>query len=206
VTLAYAQSLDGSIAATRGQSLAISGTVSLHLTHRLRAMHDAILVGVGTVRADNPRLTVRFAEAGSQSPQPVVLDGQAFCPVSAALFQNPRRPWLACLSSADSSRQEKLRTAGAEILSFPADDEGHISLASLLRQLAERGIGSVMVEGGASVLTSFLKKRLVDVVALTVAPRFIGGFPALVEGMNLNLREMRAEQLGEDFLLWGILD
>jgi 3,4-dihydroxy 2-butanone 4-phosphate synthase/GTP cyclohydrolase II len=203
VTLTYAQSLDGSIAARRGQSLAISGTASLHLTHRLRAMHEAILVGVGTVRADNPRLTVRFAEGGS--PQPVVIDGRARCPTSSALFHNPRRPWLACLDSADPRRLAKLRAAGAEILSFQADDLGRIPLEGLLQILVERGVRSVMVEGGASVLTSFLKARLVDAVAVTVAPRFIGGLSALVEGVEVNLQDMKAEAVGEDFLLWGRL-
>lgn len=203
VTLTYAQSLDGSIAARSGQSLAISGTASLHLTHRLRALHAAILVGVGTIRSDNPRLTVRFAEG--PSPQPIVLDGRARCPVSAALFQTSRHPWLACLDSADPYRLAKLEAAGAVILKMPAGEGDKISLAELLQVLSSRGIGSLMVEGGASVLTSFLKTRLVDVVAVTVAPRFIGGLPAVIEGLEVNLQTMKAEAVGEDYLLWGTL-
>lgn len=203
VTLTYAQSLDGSIAARGGQPLAISGTASLHLTHRLRAMHAAILVGAGTIRSDNPRLTVRFAEG--PSPQAIVLDGRARCPISAALFQNSRRPWLVCMESADSYRLAKLEAAGADIIMMPGREGDKILLADLLQVLSRRGIGSLMVEGGASVLTSFLKARLVDVVAVTVSPRFIGGLPAVREALEVNLRAMKAEAFGEDYLLWGIL-
>jgi riboflavin biosynthesis pyrimidine reductase len=86
---------------------------------------------------------------------------------------------------------------------MPASEGDKISLADLLQLLSGRGVGSVMVEGGASVLTSFLKARFVDVVAITVAPRFIGGLPALIEGLEVNLQTMKAEAVGEDVLLWG---
>lgn len=205
VTLTYAQSLDGSIAARGRHPLAISGTASLHLTHRLRALHEAILVGVGTIRSDNPRLTARFTEAEIRSPQPVVLDSHARCPTSAAVFNGPLKPWLACLDSALPVRLAKLQAAGAEILSFSADERGRIPLENLLQVLAGRGVHSLMVEGGAGVLTSFLQARLVDAVAVTVAPRFIGGLPALVDGVEVNLQAMQAEAVGEDVLLWGAL-
>ena len=98
VTLSYAQSLDGSIAARRGFPLQISGTESAQLTHQLRAVHDAILVGIGTVLADDPHLTVRHAQG--KDPQPVVLDSQLRFPLGAKLLRE-RSPWIATTSRAD---------------------------------------------------------------------------------------------------------
>ena len=94
VTLSYAQSLDGSIAAKRGEALGLSGPESLRLTHRLRSMHDAILVGIGTVLSDNPRLTVRLVNG--QNPRPIVVDSQLRIPLNCKLFhENSVTPWVA---------------------------------------------------------------------------------------------------------------
>src|SRR4029450_6900487 len=112
VTLSYAQSVDGSIAARPGQPLALSGTRSMTLTHQLRAAHDAILVGIGTVLADNPRLTVRLVEG--KNPQPIVADSRLRFPLSANLLcAHPLAPWIAAGEPADASRQRVLEAAGA---------------------------------------------------------------------------------------------
>ena len=86
VTLTYAQSLDGSIAATPGRPLSISGPVSMTLTHALRAAHDAILVGIGTILADNPQLTVRYLKG--KDPQPVIVDSRLRCPLDARVLRH----------------------------------------------------------------------------------------------------------------------
>src|SRR5205823_12555295 len=104
VTLSYAQSVDGSIAARPGQPLALSGALSMTLTHQLRAAHDAILVGIGTVLADNPRLSVRLVEG--KDPQPIVADSRLRLPLSAnLLYQHPLSPWIASGDQADVGRQ-----------------------------------------------------------------------------------------------------
>ena len=92
VSLSYAQSLDGSLAARRGSPLLLSGKASMQLTHRLRASHDAILVGIGTILADDPQLTVRLVQ-GPQ-PQPVILDSHLRLPPNARVFQGPKLPWI----------------------------------------------------------------------------------------------------------------
>ena len=176
VTLSYAQSLDGSIAAADGTPLRISGERAMTLTHMLRAAHDAILVGVGTVLADDPQLTVRLV-AGSD-PQPILLDTHLRTPVTARCLRNPRPPWLVTAKAA-ATAAAPLRNAGARVLTSPCDAQGRIALQPLLRELASQGIRSIMVEGGATVLQSFLQGRLAHAAVITVAPFFVGGLPAL---------------------------
>lgn len=180
VTVSYAQSLDGSIAAHAGAPLAISSTGSLSFTHRMRAAHDAILVGIGTLLADDPRLTVRLTEG--DHPQPVVLDTQLRFPLNARLLDGDGpRPIVATNQESDAARFEALEAAGAQVLRLPCDGSEGVALPALLEALGNRGIRSLMVEGGATVITSFLQHQLVDHVALTVAPIFVGGLPALRE-------------------------
>jgi GTP cyclohydrolase II len=208
VTLSYAQSLDGCIAARRGQPLALSGPQSLILTHKLRAAHDAILVGIGTLLADNPRLTVRLVEG--KNPQPVVVDSRLRFPLDASLLQDhPLSPWIATTDQADDDRQRELETAGARVLRLPAQANGQVHLARLLEQLGELGLNSLMVEGGAGIITSFLSERLVDFLVLTVVPTLVGGLHA-VDNLEVSdpahfprLRHPGSEWLGEDLILWG---
>lgn len=177
VTLSYAQSVDGSITAQPGQPTAISGSQSLILTHQLRRDHDAILVGIGTVLADDPRLTVRLVDG--RNPQPIILDSRLRFPLAARLLQNDQPPWIATTHQADPARIAALEQAGATILKLPAGADGRIHLPSLLQTLAEKGIRRLMVEGGAAVITSFLAERLVDRVVLTLAPKLVGGLHAV---------------------------
>ena len=207
VTLSYAQSVDGSIAARPGQSLALSGALSMTLTHQLRAAHDAILVGIGTVLADNPHLTVRLVEG--KNPQPIVADSRLRFPLSANLLcEHPLSPWIAAGEPADTGRQQVLEAAGARILRLPMNARGHVNLAALLDRLGALDITSVMVEGGARIITSFLAERLVDHIVLTVAPRLIGGIRAVrrlthAEPVHLpRLCNLRYQWLAEDLVLW----
>ena len=207
VTLSYAQSVDGSIAARPGQPLALSGTLSMTLTHQLRAAHDAILVGIGTVLADNPRLTVRLVEG--KNPQPIVADSRLRFPLSANLLcEHPLSPWIAAGEPADASRQHVLEAAGAHVLRLPMNARGHVNLTALLERLGALGINSVMVEGGARIITSFLAERLVDHIVLTVAPRLVGGIRAvrrLTHGDPAQLprlRNLRYQWLEDDLVLW----
>src|SRR5512145_1236608 len=115
VTLSYAQSLDGCLTIQRGFPQALSGQASLALTHELRSAHDALLVGIGTVLADNPRLTVRLVEG--KNPQPIVADSRLRLPLSANLLcQHPLSPWIATGEQADAGRQKVLEAAGARVL------------------------------------------------------------------------------------------
>jgi 3,4-dihydroxy 2-butanone 4-phosphate synthase/GTP cyclohydrolase II len=206
VGLCFAQSLDGCLAARPGQPTRLSGPQSSQLTHQLRAAHDAILVGVGTVIADDPQLTVRLA--AGRDPQPVILDSRLRTPLQARLVQQAvRLAWVATTPAADPARRAGLESAGARILVLPAGGEGRVSLDALLKKLAEEGVSKLMVEGGAQVIASFLTQGLVDWVSITIAPVFLGGLPALGPGVagDIRLKDVYSEQLGEDTLIFGRL-
>ncbi len=209
VTLTYAQSLDGSIAKDRGAPLILSSSESLAMTHRLRAAHDAILVGIGTVLADDPQLTVRLADG--TDPQPVVLDSHLRIPEHCRLMDADLRPWLATVEG-NGHRARTLEARGAQVLSLPADDRGRIDLPALLEALRHRGIHRLMVEGGASVITSFLRSGLVDWVVLTIVPRLVGGLravegPLAADGLAApRLLEPDWQRFGSDLVMWGRLE
>jgi riboflavin-specific deaminase-like protein len=206
VTLSYAQSLDGSIADRPGRPLALSGPEAMAMTHGLRGSHEAILVGIGTVLADNPRLNVRLA-AGAD-PQPVVVDSRLRFPPYANLLKNRRPPWIATNAGADAERQQVLEAAGARVLRLPGNN-GWIDLAGLLENLGSMGINSLMVEGGAQIITSFLASRLVDQVVLTIAPLLVGGLRVVNHLGHLSrrrfprLKNLSYQQLGDDLALRG---
>ena len=212
VTLTYAQSLDGSISARHDAPLAISCEETKLLTHRLRAAHDAILVGVGTVLADDPKLTAR--RVGGPHPIPVVLDSHLRTPPTARVLKHPRRCVIATAEDADRAREARLREEGVWIVRFLRADDG-VSLPLLLKWLYEMGVCSLMVEGGRRVLTSFLKADLVDWVLLTIAPYFIGGVRAVgalpprrqpansVEAFPGLSPDWRVARFGRDLVLWG---
>lgn len=206
-TLAYAQSLDGCIALHPMSPLALSGRESMALTHRLRAAHDAILVGIRTVLADNPRLTVRLAPGAS--PQPVILDSRLRMPLEARLLENgERRPWIMTTGEADPERCKRMEERGGEVFRLPATSRGRVALEPLLELLRLRGIRSLMVEGGGRVMSSFLQSRLVDQVVVTIAPVMVGGVRAYRRGRESpavfpGLREVRYASFGLDLVLWG---
>jgi GTP cyclohydrolase II len=186
VTLAYAQSVDGSISIARGQRSALSGPDSLRFTHALRAGHDGILVGVGTVVADDPELRVRLVDG--RDPQPVIVDSHLRTPAGARLLaQSGRQPWIGSAIGAgaigpearEGERRSHLEARGARVLDCGAQANGWVDLSELLGRLHAAGIEHLMVEGGARIITSFLEARLVDYVTVTIAPLFMGGLSAV---------------------------
>ena len=210
ITLSYAQSLDGSIAARRGEQTLISGPEAGRLTHRLRAAHDAILVGIGTVIADDPQLTVRLVRG--PDPQPVIVDSRLRFPAWARLLKGERRPWIATTEAADPGRAAALEAAGARIIRLPADPGGMVSLPALLAFLHHAHIRSLMVEGGATVISNFLAAHLADRLVLTIAPLMLGGLNAVADLGRLNGQAMphlvrpRYQALGKDVVLFGELE
>ncbi len=203
VGLCFAQSLDGSLTVQRGQPTPLSGPEAARLTHQLRAAHDAILVGVGTVLADNPHLTVRHVPG--RSPQPVILDSRLRTPPEAYLVSgHPSPAWIAT-TAGDAPQRQALEAAGARLLDLQPAQQGGVDLARLLECLAGLGVSTLMVEGGAQVITRFLAEGLVDWVSITIAPRFLGGLRAVEQPLgNLPvLREVVYETLGEDVVVWG---
>jgi len=199
VTVAFAQSIDGSLAAEPGKPMPLSGPESSVYTHRLRAAHDAILVGIGTVLSDNPRLTVRLA-AGPH-PQPIVVDSRLRFPHGAALLSHPTHSvWIATTAAAPKDRLQALSDAGADVLALPADRAGWVSLPHLLDELGARGIQRLMVEGGAAVISAFLRPGLADRLSVTIAPRLVGGVRALQNPVTLPLRDATWRTSGPDVI------
>jgi GTP cyclohydrolase II len=216
VTLSYAQSLDGSIALRRGSPFSLSGKEALVLTHQIRAAHDAVLVGIGTVLVDNPRLTVRLVEG--RNPRPVILDSHLRFPLDSNLLNNPTvSPIIAATTFPKPEKQKALEAAGAKVLCLPPDYHGWVELSELLKALVGLGIGSVMVEGGARVITSFLSQHLVDRLIITISPRLLGGLHAVEIPLIFGRREAGLDQplprlynsgwkqSGEDIIFWSML-
>lgn len=205
VTLSYAQSLDGSISLRRGQPLALSGPESLKLTHQLRAAHDAILVGIGTVLSDDPQLNVRLSDG--KNPQVIVLDSRLRFPLAARALKSASKLRLFCASAADNKAQLALEKAGAFIERQAHNETDLIDLEKMLSRLHELGIKTLMVEGGGQVISSFLAEDLVDRVVVTVAPIFIGGYKAVEHsnGFFPRLQNMQTQLFGDDLVVWGDL-
>ena len=209
VTLSYAQSLDGSVAERYGEKSELSCETSMRLTHALRADHDAILIGIGTVLVDDPRLTVRHVLG--RSPRPVIFDSHLRFPITSRLLvDNPFPPVIVCTERADRLRGARLEKAGASVVRVASGAGGRVHIPAALAALAGRGIGSLMVEGGSRIITSFLAGAHVDRVVLTIAPLFLGGMPSVggmerVDGTRLpRLTEVSWMLLGRDIVVTGI--
>jgi len=174
VTLKAAISLDGRIASGAGIGRWISGEAARLWTHRIRAEHDAILVGSGTVLADDPELTCRLPGLSDRSPVRVVLDRRLRLPLDSQLVRSAREHavWVLTRSSVDSPLARQLEASGVRIEALPPEGEGRLQDALAL--LAERGITRLLVEGGRQTATAFLTAGFVDRLILFQAPIFLG--------------------------------
>ncbi len=177
VTLKLASTLDGRIATASGESRWITGPAARERAHLLRATHDAILVGTGTVIADDPQLTCRLPGLAHRSPVRVALDRQLRISAATQLIAAARQvpSWVVTLASADASRRQALRDAGVEVIVAEPDAAGHIDLAQALGLLGERGLTRLLVEGGGRLAAALLHAGLVDRLVWLHAPLLIGG-------------------------------
>lgn len=209
VTLKWAQSLDGRIATRGGDSRWISSEQSRKMAHALRSEHDAILVGASTVRTDDPSLTVRHVRG--RNPLRVILASDLNIPLEAKVLD--RRPgeepcWVACSEPMDPQRRAALEKKGARLVVCPRGPHGGVELAYLMRKLAGEGISSVLVEGGASTITSFLKAGLVQRIVCFVAPVLLGEGIGVVGDLGLDrvsqaisLPGWKLRRLGRDLVV-----
>ncbi len=208
VTLKFAQTLDGRIATATGHSRWISSPPSLRFAHRLRNTHDAILIGAGTVLKDDPELTCRLVRGGN--PLRIVIDSQLRTPPGARIFerQSDAPTIVATTRRAADERRRPFEGKGIEVLEIGEDRAGRVDLRMLLAVLGKREISSLLVEGGAAVITAFLREKLADRLVVILAPKMIG------EGLNavgdLGIRQMddalrlsfrRIARRGDDLIL-----
>ena len=208
VTLKAALSLDGNLALDNGESKWITGPLAREKAHQLRHRHDAVLVGIGTVMADDPQLSVRL-EGTWKQPKRIVLDGAARLPLHAKIWDGaPELPELivVCRPDAPAANVEGLRARGAQVWMFDAPT----LWPELMKELWRNGIYSVLIEGGARVASSAWQAGAVAKVALFVAPILIGDGQRLLPGLKLNsmdeatrLRRASVSQFGADILVEG---
>ncbi len=207
VSLKLALSLDGRIATRTGDSRWITGREARRRGHELRRRHAAVLVGVNTVLADDPELTVR--EVPGPNPLRIVLDSRGRTPPSARVLNGAAGTLVATTGAMSPERERALRARGAEVVRLATRD-GRVDPGALLGWLGERGIDSVLVEGGGEVAWSFLSQGLVHKLYLFYGPVVIGGrdaipsvggegFPNLGGAMRFEIR--RVERLGPDLLV-----
>lgn len=205
VTLCYAQGWDGSITIRPKEALALSGEKSIQLTHQIRSLHDGILVGIGTVLSDDPQLTARHYKG--PNPQPIVLDSHLRMPPTAHLCHHAdKNCWILT-----SVQNQSALGCQVEVITLDGDTEGRVSLLDALAVLWEKGISMLMVEGGGTVITSFLKARLADALVLTIAPTLVGGYKAVGDlgatgkSQLPRISPLYTAKLGDDLIVWGDL-
>ena len=194
-TLKLATSLDGRIATRTGDSKWITGEEARARAHLLRATHDAVLVGSGTVLADDPDLRCRLPGMTGRSPVRLVADARLRVPADARLVRTARDTptWILTAAGADPAKRAVLVDAGVEAIDVAADDEGHLDPAAMAHTLASRGLTRVLLEGGGTLAAAFLRADLIDRLAWFTAPKIIGGEgTAAVGSLGLNsIRQAR---------------
>jgi diaminohydroxyphosphoribosylaminopyrimidine deaminase/5-amino-6-(5-phosphoribosylamino)uracil reductase len=205
--------LDGKIATRTGNSQWITGKQSREHVHWLRAGSDAIMVGSGTVRTDDPQLTTRTSASKGGDAIRVIVDGDAsMSPASRMLNMESSAPTLiAVMTTACADRKSLLEKAGAELLEIEPKD-GKVDLEKLAIELGKRGIASVLIEGGGGLLAAAFDARIIDKTLFFVAPKIIGGekAPTPVEGVGvetldqaIGLENLSASEFGNDLLIEG---
>lgn len=205
VTLKLAISADGKAGLAGPRPMSITGEAARARVHRMRAMNDAILIGIGTALADDPQLTCRLPGMERFSPVRVVLDSRLRLPPGSAMAQSARATpvWVVAAPDAPAEAARVLQAQGVEILRVRSE-AGRLDLPSTLRLLAERGITRLMVEGGPAVAAAFVTADLVDEAALFRSPKSIGpeGIDALdglrLDGLTQRLASQASEPIGED--------
>jgi diaminohydroxyphosphoribosylaminopyrimidine deaminase / 5-amino-6-(5-phosphoribosylamino)uracil reductase len=209
----WAASLDGRIATASGESRWITGERARRRALLLREEYDGVLVGAGTILADDPRLTRRLGRAGQRPHWRIVLDGRLRTPPGARVFRGPGERLVATAVSPDAPAARRLQRRGVRVWSLPGRRRASVDLDRLLAALYREGVTSVMVEGGAETLGAFFDAGRVDRVAAFLAPFVLGGnaAPGAVGGAGFGLRrapalrDARIERLGEDLLVTGRL-
>lgn len=219
VTLKAGMTLDGQLATATGESRWITGELSRRDVHQLRGSMDAVLVGVGTVLADNPALTARkgtrFKELLPRQPLRIVVDSRLRTSLTAIVLtrQNKFKTIIATTGAASAARRSAFQKKKIEVITLSAV-QGRVALPALLDELGRRGVTTLLVEGGSEINAAMVRAKLVNHVRLYIAPLLLGGqnakgviggvCPATLAG-GLKLRHMVTRSLGDDLVVEGDL-
>jgi diaminohydroxyphosphoribosylaminopyrimidine deaminase/5-amino-6-(5-phosphoribosylamino)uracil reductase len=213
VTMKVATSLDGKIATRTGDSKWISCEGSRERVQEMRNNHDGVMVGIGTILKDNPRLTCRMK--GYRDPIRIIVDSRLRIPPNVNVLKRPNKMVIiGCGSQFDKTKKNILEKLGARVFVAPQDD-GEVDLVKFMKQLSDSGIRSILLEGGSALDGAMVDARLVDKFAIFVAPKIIGGKDAKgpISGIGaglvtdaLLLKKLKVEQIGTDYLFEGYAD
>jgi len=216
VVMKTAMTLDGKIATRTGHSRWVTGEESRLFVHRLRHRYDAIMVGIGTVLADDPLLNTRLPEGEGKNPLRIILDSHLRLPVNARVVQEPcgAGTLVATTERHDPAKKAALEELGVEVAVIPGGGP-RVDLLALIRFLGQRQIISIMLEGGAEVNAAAMAAGIVDKALFFIAPKIVGGAgaPGPVGGAGvatmqeaLQLRNIKVERFGPDLLVSGYLE
>ena len=213
IILKLAASLDGRIATSTGDSRWVTGPLSRRYVHELRDQVDAVMVGAGTVLADDPRLTSRLR--GGRDPWRVVLDRRLRIPLKARLLRrrDSKKTIIITGTRAPAGKIKTIRRTGATVWQLPLR-AGRIPFTAVLKRLGKMGLNSVMIEGGATTASWALKEDIVDKILFFYAPKLIGGEgrgmigPLGIKKMaqTTKIKEIEIKRFGEDFMVSGYLN
>ncbi len=206
--LKIAQSLDGKIATSKGESKWITGAKARERVHKLRNELDAIMVGIGTIIADNPSLDCRVKNG--KNPYRIIIDSSLRISLNAKVLNyDDNKTIIATTEKASRSKITRVTNLGATVLVINSK-QGRVDLKRVMKELSKLDIMSVLIEGGSSISAAALSSKVVDKVMFFVAPKIIGGTdsfssvggesPSLLKNA-LQLRDLHAEQFGEDILM-----
>lgn len=212
VAVKWAMTLDGKIATRTGESKWITSISSRKRAHEIRHQHDAILVGVNTIIKDNPKLTVRHEIKNPSHPVRVIVDSTGRTPLDSEVLKSDlqRKTILAATDRIDPDKEIAYRAKGAEVIRIKKDDRDEVDFTALLRELGNRKITSILIEGGGKVLASVIESGIADKAYLFISPKVIGGAEAKtpVEGQGAgkvsesSKWDMRGvEKIGEDVFI-----
>ncbi|MEE4608100.1 MAG: bifunctional diaminohydroxyphosphoribosylaminopyrimidine deaminase/5-amino-6-(5-phosphoribosylamino)uracil reductase RibD [Desulfobacteraceae bacterium] len=214
VVLKCAATLDGRIATRTGDARWVTGPTARERVHQLRSRMDAILVGVGTVIADDPQLTARLPDGSGRDPLRIILDARLETPPEARMLglDSSAETLIVCAKDADPAHRQRLEAAGARLLAAPLA-HGRIDLKALMPRLGAMQLTSLLLEGGARVAASALAQKVVDKVMFFYAPKILGGEGVpICQGPGpermvdaLAVHDLRLERIGDDVLFTGYL-
>ncbi|VVC04316.1 2,5-diamino-6-ribosylamino-4(3H)-pyrimidinone 5'-phosphate reductase [Candidatus Bilamarchaeum dharawalense] len=213
VTMKVAVSLDGKIATRTGDSKWISSEASRRLVGAMRDRHDGVMVGIGTILKDNPRLTCRMK--GCRDPVRIIVDSKLRIPLDVNVLKRPNgMVVIGCGNDFDRSKKAKLERIGARVF-VAAQEDGEVDLKKFMKQLSDYGITSILLEGGSALDGAMVDAKLVDKFSIFVAPKIIGGQDAkgpiggigaaLVKN-SIVLKNLKVEQVGTDYFFEGYAD
>ncbi len=207
VTLKIAQTIDGRIATSTGHARWITSEAAREEGHRLRSQNDVIIVGIGTVLADDPQLNVRLVKGAS--PVRIVLDSSLKIPLKSQLLTDESaHQTIVATTSKNLEKIENIKKTGAQVWQLEKDKNGRVPLPELLKKIGRDNKSAVMVEGGAKIFTSFIKENLSDRIVFYIALKILGSGKEAIGDLGIvsvddciQLKDMKFKRIGQDFMV-----